>query len=439
MDSNFSVDVQNSTDLKTVYKINLPSQIVNGIVSILTILFNSALIVCIRTHRRNIPEVVRHQLISLGTSDLLAGVAPALWCLTMFEVVNTSVRLCGAIHLIFSVSQYATVLNLCHLSVRRWKMLIKCTQPTSRPRFRLPLAFLFTSLAWLISLLCHLPSIAGFTTKRTVNGCYSPEMFQNPDAFVYIVPLYIITLLSLDAFYVHSLIIIRKLNLKVSAVRENDKRRTLFKANSNVIKVEQAADDLTSEVMQNRNFDVRNTSQNRKISMHDIFQPQTSQVLNAETNGIVKVKDMHPRQKNVLQTSPNTESPLPNVRLKQTIQNKNGNENNENQVHQVKGKPRSSENVIHSCHFNRHNLQQQAFKHLLAALLIANLTTLPNIAITCTYVLGELQFEPENVMVLDMQILSLNSLINPLIYGIIIKEVRSALIENVTKITHCHR
>lgn len=438
MVSNFSVDVQNSTDLKIVYKINLPSHIVNGIVSILTILFNIALIVCIRTHRRNISEVVRHQLISLGISDLIAGVAPGLWCFTMFQAVNTSVPLCGAIHLTFNISQYATVLNLCHLSVRRWIVLIKCTQLTSRPRLRLPLALLFTSLAWLISLLCHLPAIAGLTTKRTVNGCYSPEMFQNPDAFIYLVPLYIITLLSLDVFFIHSLIIIRKLNLRVSTVREKNESRTQFKANSNVLAEEHAAHVLTPEVMQNRNFDVHNMSQNRNISMHEIVQPQTSQVLNAEPSTAANVKDMHQPKKAVLQIIPNTENSFfPEVRIKQTIQNKKGNKNNESQVSQGTGKTKSSEKKIHSFRFNQHNLQQKAFKHLLAALLITNLTTLPYIAISCSYVFGALQLEPENVLVLDMQILSLNSLINPLIYGIIIKEVRSALIENVTKITHC--
>lgn len=50
--------------------------------------------------------------------------------------------------------------------------------------------------------------------------------------------------------------------------------------------------------------------------------------------------------------------------------------------------------------------------------------------------MGKLQFASGNVLVLDMQVLSLNSLINPLIYGLIVKKVRTAVKENLFNLGH---
>lgn len=86
---------------------------------------------------------------------------------------------------------------------------------------------------------------------------------------------------------------------------------------------------------------------------------------------------------------------------------------------------------------NCRRMQQKAFVHLLAALIVINLSTLPNIGITLSILTGTLQFEPGNVPILDMQFLSLNSLFNPLIYGLIVKEVRIAVKEKLSKLGHC--
>ena len=343
----------NNTDV--IYIIGVRSQIGNAVISILTIVLNCIILICMRTHRSKISEVVRHQLMSLSTSDLISGISTGIWCLCLFPRINQDARLCTAMHMIFSTCQYATLLNLCHLSARRWIVIRNYSRPYLNQTRCIPLVFIFTSLSWTISLAVHLPTLLSFTKNLKVNGCVSPELFENPSGVIYLVPLYGTTLLALDVFFLCSLSTIKR------------SKQLVLPRSENLFHEEDTSGRFT-----------------RQVTLVSDTRRQT-RITTEESNATELARRMN------LSLFVRTRAQL---------------------------------------------MQQMAFKHLVVAFIVSNIATLPYLGIMISFVLGLLTFNPSDVFVIDMQILAMNSLLNPLIYGLYLREVRTALKENVLKLKY---
>ncbi|KAL4219734.1 hypothetical protein ACF0H5_020148 [Mactra antiquata] len=75
--------------------------------------------------------------------------------------------------------------------------------------------------------------------------------------------------------------------------------------------------------------------------------------------------------------------------------------------------------------------QRRAFHHLLVAVVVINATTLPFMIIFLLQLLRLMDYHHDNAYVIDMQLMSLNSLLNPIVYGYHIREVRVLIIEKL--------
>ena len=256
--------------------------------------------------------------------------------------------------MIFSTCQYATLLNLCHLSARRWIVIRNYSRPYLNQTRCIPLVFIFTSLSWTVSLVLHLPTLTSFTRNLKVNGCVSPELFENPSGVIYLVPLYGTTLLALDVFFLHSLSTIKR------------SKQSVVPRSENLVHKEDTSG-----------------RPNRQITLVSDTGRQIRIVQKVNATEIVRTKNS-------------------NLFIRTRAQ----------------------------------LMQQRAFKQLVVALIVSNIATLPYLVIIICFVFGLITISPRNVFVIDMQILAMNSLLNPLIYGLYLREVRIALKENVLKLKY---
>ncbi|KAL4220851.1 hypothetical protein ACF0H5_019118 [Mactra antiquata] len=326
-----------SIDLEILYDAGVATHAMNGLLGAGTVLGNSIMVFGIRQMRRTMPDNLIQQLTSLAISDLLAGVAPLLWCFCLIHSVNINTKLCAAINLIYGVAQYATLLNLCLISYRRWKILSSTYLHNLNITFKIPVAFLSITISWTVSLIIHLPLVIGITENASVNGCLSPELWDKPEVIIYIMPLYGMTLLALDVFYIRSFWILSKRRLGlIQPLAQGDSASPPFRGDPS---------------------QVRHPA--------DIFNIQPRNSLRA----LERRRRAHTSER----------------------------------------------------------LQARAFKILLIAVLIANFCVIPYVIITMCIANGLIIYMPQQSFMYDMQILALNSFLNPLIYGITVQEVRRSI------------
>lgn len=203
-----SVDLDNY-----IYHINFISHMFSMVVSLLTVVLNGFVLYCLRTHRTKVPDVIFMQTVCLSVTDLLAGLAPATHCLTLLENIYRSVMSCFILWSVFSVAQFAVLLNLCLLSLRRWIILKRASQHMSRFALLSKSAICNIICPWLASFLSHLPFVLfRFINYETnsINGCTSPDLFKNRKMLFIFCSFYTGTLFLLNAFYISSMAALKR-------------------------------------------------------------------------------------------------------------------------------------------------------------------------------------------------------------------------------------
>lgn len=81
------------------------------------------------------------------------------------------------------------------------------------------------------------------------------------------------------------------------------------------------------------------------------------------------------------------------------------------------------------------SLQRKAFKHLLAVLFVTNVTTLPNIAVMV--IMNTQVTRDPDLMFILVQLQTLKSLLNPILYCTQIREIKTAIKENTQSLLRC--
>lgn len=209
-DNNFTLSGLN----EGFYNISVASHFLNGVISVLTIIFNSIVLICLITHRKKIPTVIFRQTLYLSVTDLLAGLIPLTLLLSLSETINQSASACILLYVAFTVVQLAVLLNLCILSLRRWIVLRRAEQPTANLGQNSKSSFLYVIYPWLISFLCHFPIVAVriITSERqSTNGCLSPNLFENRKSYFALGTLFVGVLFLLTVFHVRSMIALKTL------------------------------------------------------------------------------------------------------------------------------------------------------------------------------------------------------------------------------------
>ena len=212
---NVTLGTCNTTEL--VYDLPYESVIMYASIAVLTLFLNSCMIACLQKNKLKIPEVIYKQLISLCLSDLIAGISPALFCLTWIESVNHSSKACAFIMILFPGSQNAVLFNMCSLSFRRWIVLRKADVPSVRSEPKLIWTIMFTLLPWIVIFVIS-STFVGMTETAKINGCMSLDL---KPIGLFIVAAPIITLLSMNIFYISSVIMLKRLTRKASAAKQN--------------------------------------------------------------------------------------------------------------------------------------------------------------------------------------------------------------------------
>lgn len=231
----------NFTAISNVEKINhisVSSHIINLVYSVLTVSLNALVLNRIRTHRKKIPDVIFKQTLCLCVTDLLAGLTPAIFCLTLLEQIYTNVRACLLIPFVYSVAQLAVLLNLCILSIRRWivlrqtTLLIRSAKTSGNTLF-------YLVCPWLISFIGHAPLIKKLisTDISDVNGCFSESLMADRRLTLAGFGIFTSVLFVLTLFYIRSIIILKQLKKSTGSDIHGRGERLQGKAFKNLLTV----------------------------------------------------------------------------------------------------------------------------------------------------------------------------------------------------------
>lgn len=226
------------SNVEEIYHISVGSHIINLVTSILTVSLNAIVLNRIRTHRKKIPDVIFRQTLCLCVTDLLAGLTPAVFCLTLLEKIYTNARVCLIIPVVYSVAQLAVLLNLCLLSIRRWVVLRKTTLLIRSTQTLGSIVFYLVS-PWLISISGHAPFIMKLisTDILDVNGCFSESLMGDRRMTLAGFGLFTFVLFVLTLFYIRSIIILKQLKKSTGSDIRGRGERLQGKAFKNLLTV----------------------------------------------------------------------------------------------------------------------------------------------------------------------------------------------------------
>ena len=189
------------------------SHILNVIISLLTLVFNGIIIKCLLHHRSKFPEVIFQQTLCLSVTDFVAGLSPATSCILLIKDFDRSFRTCVAVVAVCNASQFAVMINLCFLSVRRWIVLRNVSKPRANAQNTTTKRLvLYLLMPWVITALGMIPIIRIIILQGSAqtNGCLSINTFRENGYALTYSAFNIILLVLLTAFYIFSIFALKR-------------------------------------------------------------------------------------------------------------------------------------------------------------------------------------------------------------------------------------
>ena len=174
MNFSYCDDTSNLTDFRFPFSVNIFFKI-NGF---LIIILNLLVLACLIVYRRSFAGSYWYQLTCLSINDVMAGVGVLLMTLQEYDYVRRNIHACSFAFVASIMAQIATLLNITGICIHRFLTAKRISSPdVTSQKSRTPIVLMVTS--WTISILyCSFPFIAWKQTSCEIYSCAFETIFD---------------------------------------------------------------------------------------------------------------------------------------------------------------------------------------------------------------------------------------------------------------------